>query len=388
MKKLLIFLLGSTALIPAVYANTNVVVSPIKTDIPTALGRVYQQHFNRYIQFTAPNGQSFYIVAQQQISDEQLRRSANIASHYLSNYPNSTYGADKSAIANEMANNQAILALLNGSDNGENSVTEKINAQPLYEEEIQVEGGDWYMQQNYRHRDAAFEEILHWVHDNGIGIDEPDSGVVERGAAPQYQQRIRQAQQYALNNQLWGIGEDEWIDELTEENSLSQEYLAAVIDAYYGLWGAWNERPTHSMWGIYLPKDRAEIATKDPKGLAVVQQFFHPYLTYNARIDANFNGNFSLKLAADKPYTQHSQYLKDITLLGNHPVSVTVNGWNNHIIGNDGDNTVIFSGKADEYTVSKANHQVVVTDKVADRDGKNTLENIEQLQFSDKPIKL
>ena len=36
-----------------------------------------------------------------------------------------------------------------------------------------------------------------------------------------------------------GIGPENasWVAELTQENSLSQEYLAAVIDAYYGLWG-------------------------------------------------------------------------------------------------------------------------------------------------------
>ncbi|PID87647.1 hypothetical protein CSB07_00495, partial [Candidatus Gracilibacteria bacterium] len=56
-------------------------------------------------------------------------------------------------------------------DDGANKVAEKINAQPLYQNEIQTEGGDWYIKQNYKHRDAAYEEILHFVHDNGIGVD-------------------------------------------------------------------------------------------------------------------------------------------------------------------------------------------------------------------------
>ena len=34
-----------------------------------------------------------------------------------------------------------------------------------------VEGDDWFVGCDYDHRDAAFEEILHLVHDNGIGID-------------------------------------------------------------------------------------------------------------------------------------------------------------------------------------------------------------------------
>lgn len=70
---------------------------------------------------------------------------------------------------------------------------------PLYYVEIQVEGSQWYVKQNYEHRDAAYEEILHFVHDNDIETDQ-----------------------------------DSWIKELTAENSLIQASLVAAIDAYYG----------------------------------------------------------------------------------------------------------------------------------------------------------
>ncbi|PIE77474.1 MAG: hypothetical protein CSA15_12780, partial [Candidatus Delongbacteria bacterium] len=97
----------------------------------------------------------------------------------------------------------------------------QVTGQPLYQNEIQVEGHSWYMNQNYQHRDAAFEEILHFVHDNGIGVD--GNGTF-RGALPAYQKEIKAAQKNALANNLWGIGQDSWIKELTKENSLSQEY--------------------------------------------------------------------------------------------------------------------------------------------------------------------
>ena len=47
-----------------------------------------------------------------------------------------------------------------------------------------MEGGAWYMQNDWNHRDAALEEILHLVHDAGIGIDRPG---YPAGAAPALQ---------------------------------------------------------------------------------------------------------------------------------------------------------------------------------------------------------
>ncbi len=311
--------------------------------IPAGLGSIYTDNFNRYTKVTTPNGGSIHIVAQSNLTDEQIIRCRNILEFYLTDYPGSEYGSDKSAVADKMAENGAILCLLNGQDDGTNPAGEQVTGQPLYQNEIQVEGGSWYMNQDYEHRDASFEEILHFVHDNGIGID-GDNALP--GASPAFQAEIRAAQQNASANNLWGIGQDEWIEELTEENSLSQEYLASAVDCYYGLWGAWTESETHGMWGIYVGKTREDMQIDDPMGYDLMtNKFFHPYLTYNARIDASLDGNFSLKFDASKPYTHHSRYLKDVTLLGNNNNTVTVNESDNNITGNAGINTVIFSGK-------------------------------------------
>ncbi len=359
----------------------------ISTTVPNALGTVYAKNFNRYTRIKTPNGSSIHIVAQDKISDEQLVRSRNILGHYLTDYPGSQYGADKSAVANKIAENNAVLCLLNGSDDGSNPVANKANCQPLYQNEIQTEGGEWYMNQNYQHRDAAFEEILHFVHDYGIGVDGRGGNP---GALPAYQAEIRTAQKNGSAKNLWGIGEENkaWLKELARENSLSQEYLAAVIDSYYGLWGAYTESATNGMWGMYVGKTREDTKTDDPMGYDVVGMFFHPYLTYNARIEPTFSGTFSLRFDASKPYTHHSQYLKDITLLGNNDNNVIVNNLDNTITGNAGTNTVIFAGKSDEYKVITENGKITVQDTVKNRDGKNVLTNIEKLQFSDKVVKI
>ena len=206
---------------------------------------------------------------------------------------------------------------------------------------------------------------------------------------PEYQSEIREAQINALSTNLWGIGADRWINELIDENSLTQEYLAALIDSYYGLWGAWTDNTTHGMWGIYVAKTRNEILTEDPIGGEIMNnKFFHPYLTYNARIDPNFNGNFSLRFDPSKPYTNHSQYLRDITLLGKNDISVTINQLDNKINGNKGNNTAVFSGDSSEYIIDTSKNITSVEDRVSNRDGINILQSIEKLKFANQTIEL
>jgi len=357
----------------------------IENIIPSNLGKEYSANFNRYTKVVTPNGGKIHIVAQSNLTDEQIVRARSTLEHFLKNYPGSEYGDNKSELANKMAENSAILTLLNGQDDGNNPV--EVNGQALFENEIQVEGHPWYINQDYNnHRDATYEEILHLVHDYGIGIDGHNSFP---GAMPKYQSEIRQAQKNALSTNLWGIGADRWINELTDENSLTQEYLAALIDSYYGLWGGWTDSNTHGMWGIYVAKTRNEIFLEDPVGGEIMNnKFFHPYLTYNARIDSSFNGVFSLKFDSLKPYTNHSQYLKDITLLGNNDTSVYINQLDNNIIGNKGANTVIFNGNSSEYIIDITDIEISVTDKVSNRDGVNILKEIEKIKFTDQTIEL
>ncbi|MEL6986768.1 MAG: hypothetical protein AAGK97_02970 [Bacteroidota bacterium] len=356
----------------------------IDNKIPDELGRDYQINFNRYTKVQVPNGSAIHIVAQDAITDEQMVRCRNILNHFLNDYLGSEFGNDKSNVANKMADNGAVLVLLNGQDDGSNNVN--VDGQYLFQNEIQVEGGAWYINQNYDHRDAAYEEILHLVHDFGIGVDGHNS---YNGALPLFQSEIRKAQENALNNNLWGIGASAWIDELSDENSLSQEYLAALIDSYYGLWGAWSESDTHGMWGLYVAKTREEIALEDPMGYALLQnKFFHPYISYNARIDSSMSGVFSLKFDASIPYTYHSQYLKEITLLGSNDCAVIVNELDNTVKGNNGYNSIIFSGNFEDYSITISSNETIITDNVLNRDGTNRVTDIEALKFIDKTVEL
>ncbi|KFA97709.1 hypothetical protein [Vibrio sp. ER1A] len=365
------------------------------TEVPLQLKKQFSSElrFNRYTSVVAKNGKSIHIVAQDQLSDGQIIRAKSVLVHYLTDFSGSKYGSNKGAVANRMAENGATLLLLNGRDDGTNNAAE-LEGQPLYEEEIQVEGGPWYMAQNYQHRDATFEEILHLVHDYGIGVDGYDKFI---GVLPEYQTEIRNAQINAYTKQIWAMTPEvqDWIDELTEENSLTQEYLASVLDSYYGLWGAYPKQSFRmmdkftggwGMWGFYIAGTRHEVQLRDPKGYQLMTEFFHPYLTYNAHLDPNFKGTFSLQYREDLLYTNHSRYLKDITLTGSHPVEVIVNKLDNNITGNNSNTIVTFSGEKNDYNINYQDDVVIVRDSRLGRDGNNTLRSVSTIRFSDQSV--
>lgn len=359
--------------------------------IPNTFPRVVRRNFNRYTQITVPNGKAITIYAQNKISDAQIIQARNTLVFWLTNVPHSLYGTDKTAVANQMADNEATLMLLNGSDGDSNPPN--LNAQPLYETELVVPGSVAYINNDYeKHRDATFEEILHMVHDTGIGVDGRNT---QAGALPAFQSKIRAATNNAIANnyQIWPTtvahesDTRNWFNELRRENSLTQEYLAAVIDSYYGLWGAYDEANA-GMWGMYVAKTRADIQSKDPMGWELMRQFFSPYLTYNAQLDANFEGTFHMAFDATIPYTHKSQYLLYATLTGDKDSNLTGNAQDNHLTGNAGNN--ILDGQAGNdiviYPRAKSNYTITKNDNGSISvvgDGTDTLMNIETIQFSD-----
>ncbi|MCP4676621.1 MAG: hypothetical protein GY854_14130 [Deltaproteobacteria bacterium] len=315
-----------------------------------------------------------------------LYRARGLLEFFLSDAPGTTYGSDKTAVANTMADNEAILIMPNGAD-GEGPEPQ-VWGQPLYEKETPVEGSSWYMENDYEHRDAAFEEIFHLVHDFGIGTDMP-------GALPEYQQALLAEAEEALEDGRWGIPidpeMDNWIEELRREGSLAQEYIASVIDSYYGLWGPWTE-DVGGMWGIYIAKTRDEVKTSDPDGMALLESFLPPYVSYEVRIDPECEGSFSMTFDEAKPYTHKSRYLLNATLTGANSSGLIGNDRDNRLRGNAGDNNLdgregddiaVFKGARDEYTIVHNDDSITVSDSISDRDGSDTLVNIEFVKFCD-----
>jgi len=353
------------------------------SELPDTSSALYKATFCKYLGLAAPNGKSIGFYAQQKVSDDQLIRAQRILKFYLKG---------KDAVANQMANKNAHMMLLNGAD-GDIELAENLQGQPLYEKEMITEGSIGYLSSDLEtYRDASFEEILHLLHDYGIGTTS------QPGADMTFSKQIKKARENAVVQNLWptpGVSEEtrSWIKELRKEGSLSQEYLASVLDSYYGLWQAFDE--TGGMWGIYSAKSRAEIQNLDPLGYDVMQTFFQPNLTYMARIDSQFSGTFSLQLDSNLSYTYKSQYLTHARLTGSNNSNLLGNAWDNQLAGNSGANlldgaegtdTLLLQGPFSDYSIQKNAESFLIQDSIDHRDGSIEIRNIEVIKFIDKRL--
>lgn len=284
----------------------------------------------------------------------------------------------------------------NGADGDGNTPEGTVKGQPLYQMEVPVAGSKWYQQNDYKHRDAAYEEIFHMVHDTGIGTTQNPA------AEPELSKKIKAGLDLALPKNksdwgykgLWGIGSREWLLSLAKEASLEQEYIVGGIDSFYGLWEPYTESDK-GMWGMYVAKTRKDVKEKDKPAYDVITSFLGDNLTYMERIAPEFEGTFKMHLDKNEPYTYKSQYLQNARLIGDKNSNLEGNNLDNILLGNKGNNTldgkegedvVQFSGKSTEYKISKKSDNIIVKDD-KNRDGEDTLSNIEILRFTDKDFK-
>lgn len=360
--------------------------------LDTSKRRLRREGFTKYTEVLAPNGKPIRIIAQPGVRNIAVARARNLLQFFLTDVPGTKYGADKRAVANAMADNRAMLMMPAGHHvEGQEP---RLNAQPLFEDETPVDGSRWYLESDWEHRDAGFEEIFHLVHDAGIGTFQP-------GALPAYQEALDTEARASIKDGRWGIpidpGVPDWLEELEEEDSLAQEYIASVIDTYYGLWATFDERPG-GMWGIYCAKTRDELDQKDPRGRALLESFLPPMMVgYEALIDPAFTGTFSLQYDPSDPYTHKSRWYVDVRLTGSNPSNLlgntadntlTGNAGNNRIDGGTGDDTAIFHGAMNEYEITRGDDWVDVHDRTGERDGHDRLINIEHIRFLDKTVEL
>jgi hypothetical protein len=283
-----------------------------------------------------------------------------------------------------MADNSAALVMPNGEHREGNEP--RVPAQPLYDAETPVVGDNWFMNNNFEHRDAAFEEIFHLVHDTGIGTWAP-------GALPDYQAELLAEAEAAIADGRWGIpaepGVAQWLEELRREDSLAQEYIASVIDSWYGLWGPWDEGDG-GMWGVYIAKTRAEVETLDPVGGALLSDFLPGMLGTIEPLDPSFSGTVSLEFDASTPYTHKTRYFTDLRVLGTGAVTVRGNTADNQVVAGPGD--LLFEGGqgSDTLVVCSESAAVSISDDgrtVTGPEGQSwQLSGVERIHFLDAEV--
>lgn len=363
---------AASAGVAAVSCGSDVVYGALPSDLQS-------DKLTRYTEVVIDGQTVMRLAIGADVTDAQVERVVRLTRFYLSDVPGSAYGADKSAVRARLAAQQATMVMPNGAHVEGQDIG--LRGQELYAAEIAAEGSTWYINNDYSHRDASMEELFHQIHDVGIGTNEP-------GALPEYQAKLL-ARADATAGTVWGIGSPDWISELRNEGSLAQEYIAAVIDSWYGLWGSFDG--DGGMYGGYVAKTRADVTSKDPEGAELLHAFLPDVLDYEAYLDSAFSGTFSLAFDATQPYTHKSQYLRGARLTGTNDAGITGNDLDNTLRGNagnntleggDGSDTVIYCNPQQQYTVTTAGGVTTVSGP----DGTDTLTNIETIAFIDNTV--
>jgi hypothetical protein len=372
-------------------------------ELPEDVPSVFRDVFTKYTKIIAPNGKPIHILAQAGWTDDQIKKGRNVLQFILTDYPGSEYGSDKSMIANAMADRKATMVFFNTEPDlreamrGPLSRVTDLSMQDLRANENPAEGIEDYL--NHITRDASFEEIWHLVHDYGIKVTQPEM----------------LAEMQKANDAAAEKGWRAWPEDEPQEHP--NEYVGVLIDNYYDLW---TVRPKkyegrdispedvpegHSHFGIYFAGSRERMKELDSDGYALIQKFFPPYLTYTPELPEYFEGTFSLKFDESLVYTYKSQHLVNVTLTGSNNAGLIGNNFNNILTGNAGNNvfagdggddtidggagndTAVFSGIYSEYKITKIGALLTIEDTQPQRDGSDTLTNIEILKFSDKEVK-
>ncbi|QZE15165.1 hypothetical protein K4L44_04855 [Halosquirtibacter laminarini] len=374
-----------------VSVNSNGIV-----ELPSNMPDVFKKVFTKYTKVMAPNGKPIHILIQNGWSDAQAVKGRKVLEHYLTNFPGSEYGNDKSAVANSIANLGGVLFFANDWNSMEtpqmqaamNALGGKVQNQ--HANEITVEGSEDYL--NHKTRDASWEEIFHFVHDYGI-----------KKVLPEYQKEIVAAEKAAAARGFKGWPKN-------EPSNFPNEYYICVYDNYLNLWKVKpkiyegksltpEEVPAgKSHFGAYPFADSREgVRSNDALGYAMVEKFLPPYITFTPELPSSFNDVFWIRENADKVYTSKSMFLKNVTLTGNNNSGIMGNELDNIFKGNSGNNTfdgytgddiVVFIGPRSEYVITKSQGSTTVQDTHSGRDGVDVLTNIEKVKFSDTTISL
>ncbi|GEM_PF-5069759 len=252
MRKLLVFLFVIMAFAcnkKKLYSDLNHLkgdgVIKISSDnVSGQIGKI----FSKYLYTTAPNGGRIEIFGTSGVSDDQMLYAREILEQYLTCSGNVYKSIHKQAIANSMANKKCAMVFWDTEEQYESNMSKLIfsgyNLQDLYATESWGSGN----------RDASYEEILHLVHNYGI--------------APtlfNYQKRLQKANDDAIDKGIW----KPWGGDLPKAD-FDDEYFAAVMDCYLGLWSGQGG----TMGGSYSPSDKDELKSIDPVGYKLIEDLF------------------------------------------------------------------------------------------------------------------
>lgn len=365
-----------------VQGNTATAVSSIQNldisndvigviELPTSVDSKIRSTFKWYTKVTAPNGKPIHLLAQNNWTKEKVAYTRTVLENYLTSDLTLIYG-NKTEVANNIANSYGAMTMFNDA-NSVSSNNSGINGQDLQADETVAVGSPEYLDLSVRN--AALEEILHFVHDLGLSI-----------TFPQFQKDLESATAYSIDNYFFvpwsGLPVADYDNEL----------LAAFNDSY---WGTTEHNAGLDKPYVFLSREASEVG--DIQTTNLMRSLLSPYMQSTQLISSSFNGTFYLTKTSSLPYSNQSQYYKSIKLLGENNSNVEGNSLDNSFTGNKGNNSfngllgtdnVYFSGSFSEYTIVTSGAVTTVSDNIGNRDGEDKLTAIEVITFSDTIIHL
>lgn len=383
---------------PDPYGLEAIVCDAVIVPLPEHVDAVLQEHFDRYTRVITAEGRPIHVLVSPEWHPDQVLHVRKVLQHYLGLGDYDTPTEAQLAVADAMADRRATMVLFEDQPAMERALSGplgelQLGMQDLRANECPAPGDADYMA--HRTRDAAYEEILHLVHQYGI-----------RPGLPEYDRELQAGNDAAEQANLW----DAWPEE--EPDSHRYEYIAAAYDNYLDLWtvcpavyegqeidGEVPEGTSH--FGTYRAGSRALMAKKDPEAIRLIEAYFPPALTYTAELPTEFTGTFSLRFDESQRYTTKTQHLRHVTLRGSKEATLLGNDADNRLTGNAGPNVIVgggghdkidggpgediaqYSGSAADYSILNSPLGMLVRDTVEGRDGEDTLISVEKLRFAD-----
>ncbi len=362
-------------------------------DLPATVPALIGDVFDRYTAVSVPSGARVHLLTQSGVDDSRLRRAREVLRQHLSNVPGSAEGAQKSDVAEAMAARGATLLIFRdpAAANPANPAVAAFLAGfqqrswAILSGNIVVEGTPEY-QSSSPVIDGTFGATAALVHRTGFA-----------GARPARFAAARTNMQAAIAAGLY-----------TPPAALAVEdhddaFVALALDVHSGVFG---HDPlgngTAASFGTYRFVRRADMAQGDPATFGWIDAFFAPAHTFAVEVAPGFTGNFECLLRTNLPYTNRSQYLRNVRLTGSNsaeifgarePSTLFGNSGNNNLKGRGGDDlldggagfdTAVYDGPAAAYNIEVLPGGVVrVTDSDPLRDGSDLLTGFERLQFTD-----
>lgn len=366
-------------------------------DLPPTVPALIHDVFTRYTIVETPNGGRVHVLAQSGVDDSRLRRVREVMRQHLTNVPGTSQGADKTDVANAMSNRGATFVIFRDPASANPSIPAVAaflaafgeRAWGLIANAVVLEGSPAYLAASPA-IDNTFGATAVLVHRAGFAF-----------ARPQHFAAARALMEAATAAAMFtppasfpvADRDDAWV--------------GLLLDVHSGVWGhdpLGNGRAGTT--ASYAFHRRDAMAAGDAAGLAWIEAFFAPSHGFAALIEPSFTGNFDCLLRANLPYTNRSQYLRDLELQGTNAAEIFAarepsrlvgnagnnnlkgRGGNDQLFGGAGIDTAVYDGPRADYTITNVGGMVTVTDTQSARDGTDQLVGFERLQFSDQGLNL